>query len=147
MSFALGFLKPDCLRRGLEETVYDIIESGGLKIVFRKRLHLDVSNAQNLYYEWRGMDFYHGLCQFISSGEIEVFIAEGHDAIRHLQQMVGGHDLTLAPLSIRGRFATSIRENVIHSTSNENTFARESALLLGEDAERWINSNVGTIIN
>lgn len=139
MSYGLGILKPDCLKRKLETEVYDMIIASNLKIVFKKRIQLDLGLAEGLYQDWIAMDFYPSLIKYMLSGEVEIFIVEGEDAIYNLQSIVGGHSSLLNPnLTIRGKFATSLRENVIHSTSNQRTFVRETKLLLGVEANQWI---------
>lgn len=139
MSYGIGILKPDCLKRKLETEVYDMIIASNLKIVFKKRIQLDLGLAEGLYQDWIAMDFYPSLIKYMLSGEVEIFIVEGKDAIYNLQSIVGGYSSLLNPnLTIRGKFATSLRENVIHSTSNQGTFVRETKLLLGVEANQWI---------
>ncbi len=139
MRYALGFLKPDCIKRNLEEIVYRIIETSGLRVVFKRRMSLDITMAEKLYSEWKDRSFYGPLCRYMVSGPIEVFIVEGDNAIERLQELVGECGSVIASSNtIRGRFAISDRENVIHSTTNEKTFRREAELLLGEEAKKWI---------
>lgn len=139
MRYALGFLKPDCTERELEETVYRIIEASGLRVVFKKRMNLNIVVAEELYREWKDEEFYAGACHHITSGPIEVFIVEGEDTIERLGKLVGDYaSSTPAPNTIRGRFATSPMKNVVHSTTDEKTFEREAELLLGKEARRWL---------
>lgn len=139
MSYGIGILKPDCLKRKLETEVYDMIIASNLKIAFKKRMQLESKKIEELYRDWVTMDFYPGLLKYMLSAEVEVFIVEGDNAISELQSIVGGHDSLLNQnLTIRGKFATSLRENIIHSTSNQKTFVRETKLLLGVEANQWI---------
>lgn len=139
MSYGIGVLKPDCLKRNLETEVYDMIIAFGLKIVFKKKVQLSPEEAADLYRDWIDKDFYPGLLEYMLSAEVEIFIVEGDDAIFRLQSVVGGHGSPLNPnLTIRGKFATSLRENVIHSTTDQESFIRETKLLLGVQADQWI---------
>jgi len=139
MSYGIGILKPDCLKRKLEAEVYDMIIASNLKIAFKKRVQLSSEKVEELYRDWVNKDFYSGLLEYMLSAEVEIFIVEGNNAISELQSIVGGHDSLLSPnLTIRGKFATSLRENVIHSTSNQETFIRETKLLLEVEANQWI---------
>lgn len=141
MSYTLGFLKPDCLERKLEEVVYGIMEANGLRVVLRRRMRLDLATAKELYREWEGKDFYNDLCRYIQSGDVEVFIAEGDNAIERLQRLVGERgSATPSPGTIRERLALSRQKNTVHSTTNQETLKREAMLLLGEDASRWLES-------
>lgn len=139
MNFSFGLLKPDCLRRGLEKSVYNIIEANDLKIIFKKRMSLNLAVVQEFYYQWKDKDFFEGLCEYMLSGEVEAFIVEGDNAIKRLEEISGGHGATgVYKNTIRGRFATSVRENIIHATTNEKTFKREAKILLEEKAKEWI---------
>lgn len=139
MSYGIGILKPDCLKRKLETEVYDMIIASNLKIVFKKRMQLSFEKVEELYKDWINKDFYLDLIRYMLSGEVEIFIVEGDNAINELQSIVGGHDSLLSPsLTIRGKFATSLTENIIHSTSNQKTFIKETTLLLETEASRWI---------
>ena len=132
-------LKPDCVRRGLEAIVYDMIVSAGLKIVFKKRMQLDPQKLHGLYGKWDYKEFYPNLCEYMMSDEVEVFIVEGDNAIFTLQSVVGEKNSSCYPKhTIRGRFAISQRENVVHSTNDQQTFIEEVNLLLGTEAKRWL---------
>jgi nucleoside diphosphate kinase len=53
------------------------------------------------------------------SAKAEIFIVVGNNTISELQSIVGGRNILLNPNhTIRGKFATSLRKNIIHSTSN-----------------------------
>ena len=136
MSFGLGILKPDCLRRGLETEVYRMITSAGLKIVFKKRMLLNMQQLHGLYGKWNNEEFYPSLCRYMLSGKVEVFVVEGNKAIYTLQSIVGRQNTnTYSPeCTIRGKFATSKRENIVHSTKSWQTFVEEAKVLLGVEA-------------
>jgi nucleoside diphosphate kinase len=136
MSYGFGILKPDCLKRKLEAKVYDMITTN-LKIVFKKRMQLDPEIAEELYRDWVFMDFYPDLIKYMISGDVELFIVKGANAISRLESIVGNSNSLNTDLTIRGKFATSLRENVIHSTKNQKTFVREAKLLLGTEANQW----------
>lgn len=139
MSFGIGLLKPDCIKRGLEMKVYDMMISVGLKIVFKKRMQLDPQKLHGLYGKWNYKEFYPDLCKYMMSGEVEVFIVEGDNAIFTLQSVVGEKNGSCYPKhTIRGRFATSQRENIVHSTNDQQTFIEEVSLLLDTEARHWL---------
>lgn len=142
MSFGLGILKPDCLKRGLEAEVYRMITSTGLRIIFKKRMLLNIQQLWGLYGKWSNEEFYPSLCQYMLSGEVEVFVVKGDEAIHTLQSIVGRKNTNTFPpeCTIRGKFATSQRENIVHSTKSWQTFIEEAKVLLGDSAVQWINS-------
>ena len=58
-----------------------------------------------------------------------IFIAKGHNAITKLNDIVGCYDPVKAKKhTIRHKLGKSVMENIIHSTSTEETFWREVSL-------------------
>lgn len=141
MSLSLGLLKPDCLKRNLEAEVYRMIVSAGLRIVFKKRTKLDLKKVYGLYGKWKNEKFFSPLCRFMLFGNVEVFVAEGARAIEILESIVGKdrHLNQYSENTIRGRFATSSRENIIHSTRNQQTFVEEARILLDMEDFQQLN--------
>lgn len=129
MKYSFGLLKPDCIKRDLEGEVFAMIEVAGLKIIASKRVRLTREQVAGVWPTCVGADFYEEMVEFSLSGDSIVFIAEGNDAIDHLSDLVGHHDPAIAKeCTIRKRFATSLTENIIHSTMDEKTFWEETTL-------------------
>ncbi len=126
MDRSFGLLKPDCLKRGIENEVLAVIEFNGLKIVRTKRVRLTKEDIDIIWVSCKEMDFYQDLIGFFLSGDCIVFLAEGNDAIKKLKELVGYYEpLQAGKETIRHRFGTSAMENVIHSTLDEKTFEKE----------------------
>ena len=126
VNYSFGLLKPDCLKRGIEKEVLIAIESVGLEIVAIKRVRLTKNEVDIIWVPCLKEDFYNDLLEFSLSGDCIVFIAKGDDAITKLNDLVGHYDPARAEKgTIRHRFGTSLMENVIHSTSTEETFWKE----------------------
>jgi len=87
MSYGIGILKPDCLKRKLEAEVYDMIIASNLKIAFKKRVQLSSEKVEELYRDWVNKDFYPGLLEYMLSAEVEIFIVEGDNAISEYNQL------------------------------------------------------------
>lgn len=131
--YALGFLKPDCIKRGISDEVYAIIKKAGLKVVYQAREYLDVSKIEIIYGMCINKPYYPELCEYMLSGPVEVFVVEGNNAISTLQSLVGERgSANPSRNTIRGKYATSARENVIHSTTDEATHNIEIDLLLSD---------------
>lgn len=138
VGYAIGFLKPDCLKRNISQEVYEIIENSGLKIVFKKRCYLSISIIESVYHMCRDEQYYPGLCEYLLSGPIEIYIVAGDDAINRLQEIVGERGCAKPSVkTIRGTLATSARENVIHSTTDNETHNFEIDLLLGGTGNKF----------
>lgn len=129
MNYSFGLLKPDCTKRGLEKEVFKMIESAGLKIIANKRVRLGKKEVNIVWALCVKEDFYEEMLEFSLSGDSIVFIVEGEDAIARLNNLVGHYDPAIAKEgTIRKRFATSLMENLIHSSSNEKDFWEETIL-------------------
>lgn len=129
LSRSFGLLKPDCLKRGIQKDVFRIIRSSGLKIVKAKKAQIDEQNIALIWPTCRKEDFYEDMVRFSMSGICIVFIVEGENAIERLNELVGYHDPIQAKRgSIRALFGSSKMENIIHSSSCEDTFEKEALL-------------------
>lgn len=129
MKYSFGLLKPDCVKRDLVEEVFAMIEAAGLKVIASKRVRLTRDQVAGVWPTCVGENFYEEMVDFSLSGDSIVFIAEGDDAINRLSDLVGYHDPAIAKEgTIRKRFATTLTENIAHSTMDEKTFWEEATL-------------------
>lgn len=130
----LVLLKPDAVRRGLVGELISRFERRDLRIVAMRMLRLDEDLADRHYAEHVGRDFYGPLKTFIMSGPCVAMIVEGVQAITVVRTMMGATKfLEAAPGSIRGDFALSTRENLIHGSDSADSAAREILLFFSPD--------------
>ena len=129
MNYSFGLLKPDCIKRGLEKEVFEIIESHGLKIVVSKQIRLTEKEVNIVWPACVRENFYEEMLKFSISSDSVVFIVKGEHAIARFNNIVGHYDPAIAKQgTIRKRFATSSMENLIHSSSSEKDFWKEAML-------------------
>lgn len=129
MKYSFGLLKPDCLKRDLVDDVFEMIKSAGFKIIANRRVRLTSMQVAGVWPTCVGESFYEEMLEFSLSGDSIVFIVEGDNAIDRLSDLVGHHDPVIAKDgTIRKRFATSLTENIIHSTLNLEIFWEEVTL-------------------
>lgn len=134
MERSFGLLKPDCLKRGLEREVLALVESLGLEIVAIKTVRLTREHVDAIWPSCRSMEFYEDMVAFSTSGDSIVFIAQGKDAIRRLTILVGHHTpAEAAKGTVRQLFGTSAMENIIHSSSDTETYQKEKTLFFHTD--------------
>ncbi len=115
----LLIIKPDGVRRGLIGEVLRRIEAKGLRITKLKMLKLSRECAEKLYDIHRGKPFFEGLISFMTSGPIVAAVIEGDDAVNVVRLIIGPTDGRKAPPgTIRGDYALSIRENVVHAADS-----------------------------
>lgn len=115
----LLFVKPDGVRRGLVGEIIDRFERKGLKLVALKMLKVTPELARKHYEEHAEKPFYPELEQFILSGPVVAMVLEGNDVVSLTRSMVGKTKHTeAAPGTIRGDYAFSTTENLIHGSDS-----------------------------
>ncbi len=130
MENSLGILKPDCLRRGLEEKVLSIIKASGLRVVKSKKVPLTEEEVRIIWNPCANEWFFPDLIEFMTSSEVIVFVVEGVDAIKKLNDLVGSSNPAKSEKNtIRYRYGISKKENTIHSSLDEKEYIKEYNLL------------------
>ncbi|NWG09710.1 MAG: nucleoside-diphosphate kinase [Nitrososphaerales archaeon] len=119
-------IKPDAVKRGLIGKVISRFEDKGFEIPKLEMMRLSEKRAKMLYAVHASKPFFKDLVSFITSGPVVVAIIEGQDACEATRRMIGPTDPKKAPKgTIRGDFATSITENVIHAPDSPENFLKE----------------------
>jgi nucleoside-diphosphate kinase len=122
MQRTLVLLKPDCIQRRLAGTILRRFEQKGLHLVGIKLLQASRALAEQHYAVHQGKPFYDSLIGFLTSGPTLAIVLEGREAVAVVRQLMGPTDGTKAPpATIRGDFAISVQNNLVHgSDSPEN---------------------------
>ncbi|XRO77307.1 nucleoside-diphosphate kinase [Methanocaldococcus sp. 10A] len=127
-------LKPDAVKRKLIGKIIERFENKGLEIIAMKMIKLDRKMAEKYYEEHKGKKFYEGLINFMTSGRMVVMVIEGKNAISVVRKMIGKTNPTEAePGTIRGDFALTTPDNVIHASDSKESAEREIKLFFKED--------------
>ncbi|HZU12705.1 MAG TPA: nucleoside-diphosphate kinase [Chloroflexota bacterium] len=130
----LIIVKPDGVQRALAGPILTRFEQKGLRIVALKLMHIDRSLAERHYAVHQGKPFYEGLVQFITSGPSVVGVLEGPDAIQATRNIMGAtNPVTADPGSIRGTYALTIGQNLIHGSDGPDTARTEIDLFFQPD--------------
>ena len=75
------------------------------------------------------MAFYEEMVKFSTSDDCIVFIVQGENAISRLTALVGHYDPAKAREgTIRRLLGTSLMENIIHSSSDTETYKKEASM-------------------
>src|SRR5215216_2055268 len=93
--------------------------------------HMTVTDdlAKQHYAEHEGKPFFGELVEFITSGPIVAMVLEGEQAIPAARQVIGAtNPLEASPGSIRGDFAISVGQNMVHGSDSPESGTREAAL-------------------
>ena len=114
----LILIKPDGVARGIVGEIIARIERKGLTLAALDLRVADRETAEKHYAEHADKPFFGDLVDFVTSAPLVAGIVEGDRAIDAWRQIAGGTDPVskATPGSIRGDFATSVGENVVHGS-------------------------------
>ncbi len=130
----LVLLKPDALNRRLVGEIISRFEKKGLKIVAMKMLWMSRELAERHYEVHRGKSFYESLLDYITSGPIVAMVLEGERAIEVVRRMMGKTNGAEAePGTIRGDYALSVQNNLVHGSDSPESAEREIRLFFSEE--------------
>ncbi len=127
-------IKPDGVRRRLIGEIIARFEKKGLKIKALKMLWLTREKAEEFYSVHKGKPFFESLIEFMTSGPIIAMVLEGDKAISVVRLMIGPTDGREAPPgTVRGDYALSKSENVVHASDSPESAEREIRVIFGEE--------------
>ena len=118
-------VKPDGVQRRLVGEIIRRFENKGFALAGLLMLTPSRAMAEAHYGVHRGKPFFEGVVSFISSGPVVAMIWEGEDAVALARKVIGAtKPADAAPGTIRGDYASTIEQNLIHgSDSVENAEA------------------------
>jgi len=123
--------KPDAVERGLVGEIIARIERKGLRIVQLDMRVPDRALAEAHYEEHADKPFYGELVDFLTRGPVVAMVIEGPDdqTFHLMRTLIGKTQVSDAqPGSIRGDFATTTNENLVHGSDATESAAREIGL-------------------
>jgi nucleoside-diphosphate kinase len=127
--FTLILVKPDAVRRGLVGEVIARIERKGFTLEACELRVLEREDAEQHYAEHADKPFFEELVEFITGGALVALCVSGDNAIAGMRQIMGAtNPIEAAPGSIRGEFATTIGENLVHGSDSPESAKRELEL-------------------
>ena len=150
MQKSLVLLKPDAVQRGLVGELISRLERRGLKLVAIKQMSIDAELAGRHYAAHVGKPFYAGLIEFITSGPLVAIVVEGDRAVEVVRAIMGATDpIDAGPGTVRGDYALSIGNNLIHGSDSDEAAAQEIGLFFSpeevasysRDIDRWIRES------
>jgi nucleoside-diphosphate kinase len=129
----LILVKPDAFARNLTGEIIARFERKGLRLVALQLMTMTRELAAQHYAEHEGKGFYDDLVDFITSGPLVAMVLEGESAIRAARQVIGAtNPLEATTGSIRGDYAISVGQNMVHGSDAPESAQREVALFFGD---------------
>ena len=134
MERTLVLLKPDAIKRGLAGEILARFERKGLRIAALRMMRLEEDLVNRHYEEHFAKPFFPSLKQYIMSGPVVALVLEGEGAIEVTRAMMGATKFfEAAPGTIRGDYAFSVTENLVHGSDSAASAAREIELYFAGD--------------
>lgn len=129
METTLVLIKPDGVAKAVCGEVISRFERRGLKIRGMKLMKLSRELAEKHYAEHKERPFFTGLVDFITSGPLVALAVSGENAVKVVRSMMGAtNPADAAPGTIRGDFALSISQNIVHGSDSTGSAERELAI-------------------
>jgi len=129
METTLILIKPDAVRRGLVGEIVSRFEAKNLTVRAMKLVKMSSELADKHYAEHVTKGFYPELKAFMTGSPLVALAIAGPDAINLARKMMGAtKPADAAPGTIRGDFALTVSENLVHGSDSPDAAARELAL-------------------
>lgn len=128
-------VKPDGVKRQVVGDIIDRFERRGFVMRAAKLMNVPRELAEEHYAEHKEKPFFNELVDFITSGPVFAMVWEGENIIKLARVMMGATKPEEAqPGTIRGDYAVTISENVIHGSDSPESAEREIKL--------WFNNEL-----
>jgi nucleoside-diphosphate kinase len=132
MEETLVLVKGDGVRRKLVGEIIRRIEAKGLDLGDIQLMDVNRELAEGHYAEHREKPFFDELVDFITATPVVAMRVRGEGAIRVMRSLVGAtNPAEAAPGTIRGDFALSMPDNLVHGSDSPESAQRELGLFFG----------------
>jgi len=122
-------IKPDGVKRQVIGDIVDRFERRGFELKAAELMVPTREVAEAHYAEHSDKPFFGELVDFITSGPVFGMVWEGESVISLARTMMGAtKPADSQPGTIRGDYATTISENVIHGSDSAESAEREISL-------------------
>lgn len=122
-------IKTDGVERGLVGEIIGRIEKKGFKITKAKLFQPSRELVEEHYIEHKEKPFFEELIEYIIKGPVMAMEVEGESVIEIMRIIIGDKDPKKAqPGTIRGDFAYSLTQNIIHGSDSIESAERELKL-------------------
>lgn len=130
MQYSVVLVKPDGVQRGLIGQIMVRFERKGLKLTGLKMMYLTDDILDNWYAHHKEKPFFGGLKKFMESSPIVAMLWEGVECVDTVRKLVGVTKGRAAEAgSIRGDFAMSQSNNLIHASDSTENAKKERDLV------------------
>ena len=126
-------LKPDALKRKLAGEIISRIEKKGYEITAMKMFTMSNELVKEHYAHIAHLPFFPEIVEYMTSGPVVGMIVEGPDVVQGMRNLMGAtKHLDALAGTIRGDFAYTNGENLIHGSDSEENAEIEIARFFGK---------------
>ena len=119
-------IKPDGVQRRLVGEIISRFENKGFTLAALKLLTPSRAIAEQHYGVHRGKPFFEGVVSFISSGPVVAMVWEGDNIVELSRKLMGAtRPGDSVPGTIRGDYANTVEQNLIHGSDSAENAALE----------------------
>lgn len=134
MERTLVLLKPDAVQRRLVGEIVGRFERKGLRLAGLKLVQASRELAERHYAVHKGRPFYESLLKFLTAGPTLALVLEGQEAVTVVRGLMGPTDGAKAPPgTVRGDFAISVQNNLVHGSDSTDNARTEIVLWFTPD--------------
>lgn len=133
MQRTVVLVKPDGLQRGLIGEIMHRFERKGLKLIGLKMMRLTDELLDTWYAHHKEKSFFNDLKAFMTWTPIVAMVWEGQEAVSAVRKIVGvtkGYEAEAG--SIRGDYAMSGSQNLIHASDEPDNANKEISLIFND---------------
>lgn len=132
----LAMIKPDSINKGLASVMEQAFVDAGLEIIYKKIIRLTVEQARAITGELREKHLIPLIESYLTSGESEVLLLKGENAIQRTRNLIGYAKLSNREgVGLRGLYAENYLYNAIHGSATPEELERDIATLIPEVLE------------
>lgn len=127
-------IKPDAVRKGYTESIFDKIQMEGFRIIARKDTLLTREQAEDFYGIHKGQPFFENLVNFMTSGPIIVAALEKSNAVELFRTLIGKtNPQEAAEGTIRRLYGETVSINAIHGSDSDENAQKEVRFFFSEN--------------
>ncbi|KKR81447.1 MAG: Nucleoside diphosphate kinase [Candidatus Daviesbacteria bacterium GW2011_GWA1_41_61] len=129
----LAMIKPDTMNKGLAPVIEQAFIDAGLEIIYKKILQLTMEQARTITGKLRERHLMPLIESYLTSGESEVLLLKGENAIQRTRNLIGYTKLSNREgAGLRGLYAENYLYNAIHGSATPEELERDILTLIPE---------------
>ena len=134
MSRTFSIIKPDATKRNITGSINKVIEDSGLRIIAQKRIHLNISQAEEFYAIHKEKSFFRDLIDYMTSEPVIVQVLSGDNSVEIYRKIMGATNPENAEEgTIRKLFALNVQENSVHGSDSEENALKEIQFFFNQE--------------